>query len=78
MLVNFCKRSATGQVKRGFALRETAYCDYHTSKLKAKKMIEFAGWSMPAFYDGYGIIKEHMACREEAAFFDVSHMGQIK
>lgn len=50
----------------------------HTGKLKAKKMIDYAGWSMPAFYDGYGIIKEHLGCREDAAFFDVSHMGQIK
>ena len=41
-------------------------------------MIGFAGWSMPAFYDGHGIIKEHTACREQAAWFDVSHMAQIK
>lgn len=72
------RRSVPSQIKRSFSMRETAFHDYHVSKLKAKRMIEFAGWSMPAFYDGYGINKEHMGCRETAAFFDVSHMGQVK
>jgi aminomethyltransferase len=65
-------------LRRSFCLKKTSFNDYHTSKLKAAKMINYAGWSMPAFYDGYGINKEHMGCREDAAFFDVSHMGQIK
>ena len=57
---------------------KTVFYDYHVDTLKAKKMIDFAGWSMPAFYDGFGINKEHMAARQQAAWFDVSHMGQIK
>lgn len=78
MLTSSMRRSAPVHLKRCFSLKETALNDYHVSKLKAKKMIDFVGWSMPAFYEGHGIIKEHTGCRENAAFFDVSHMGQLK
>src|SRR5690348_18387580 len=37
-------------------------------------MVEFAGYSMPVQYQG--VIAEHLHCREKAALFDVSHMGQ--
>jgi aminomethyltransferase len=40
------------------------------------KLIDFAGWEMPVQYDG--IRAEHLAVRERAGVFDVSHMGQIK
>jgi aminomethyltransferase len=39
-------------------------------------MVEFAGYEMPVQYTG--IIAEHNACREGAALFDVSHMGQAE
>ncbi len=39
------------------------------------KMIEFFGWEMPVEYKG--IIDEHLAVRERAGLFDVSHMGEI-
>ncbi len=39
-------------------------------------MVEFAGYEMPLQYSG--IIAEHTACREGAALFDVSHMGQAE
>ncbi|MCP2520502.1 glycine cleavage system aminomethyltransferase GcvT [Candidatus Aminicenantes bacterium AC-708-M15] len=39
------------------------------------KMIEFAGYEMPVEYEG--IILEHLAVREKAGIFDVSHMGEI-
>jgi aminomethyltransferase len=39
------------------------------------KLIGFAGWEMPLQYDG--IRAEHLAVRERAGVFDVSHMGQI-
>jgi len=64
-------------IKKGFSNR-TALYDYHLSKLSAAKMIEFAGYDMPAFYKGWGIVKEHQQCRNHAALFDVSHMGQVK
>ena len=41
------------------------------------KMVPFAGYDMPVSYPS-GIIKEHRQCRESAALFDVSHMGQLR
>ncbi|MGF1477667.1 MAG: glycine cleavage system aminomethyltransferase GcvT [Geminicoccaceae bacterium] len=40
------------------------------------RLVPFAGWSMPVQYAA-GIVVEHTACRERAALFDVSHMGQL-
>lgn len=40
------------------------------------RMVPFAGWDMPVEYSG--ISAEHMAVREHAGLFDVSHMGQIE
>ena len=39
------------------------------------RMVPFAGYEMPLQY-GPGIMAEHRHCRERAALFDVSHMGQ--
>jgi len=39
------------------------------------KMVPFAGYHMPLHYDK-GIIHEHLHCRSQAGFFDISHMGQ--
>jgi aminomethyltransferase len=41
------------------------------------KMVPFAGYDMPVSYPA-GILKEHRHCRESAALFDVSHMGQLR
>ncbi len=41
------------------------------------EMVPFAGYAMPVRYP-MGIIAEHLHCREKAALFDVSHMGQFK
>ncbi|MCL1830632.1 MAG: glycine cleavage system aminomethyltransferase GcvT [Oscillospiraceae bacterium] len=38
-------------------------------------MVPFAGYIMPIQYSG--IIAEHMAVREKAGIFDVSHMGEV-
>jgi aminomethyltransferase len=40
------------------------------------KMVAFGGWDMPVEYSG--ISAEHLAVRERAGLFDVSHMGQIE
>ncbi|MCA0929398.1 glycine cleavage system aminomethyltransferase GcvT [Ruegeria profundi] len=40
------------------------------------KMVDFAGWEMPVQYP-MGIMGEHRQCRDKAAVFDVSHMGQV-
>jgi len=39
------------------------------------RMVPFAGYAMPVQY-APGIIAEHLHCRQHAALFDVSHMGQ--
>jgi aminomethyltransferase len=40
------------------------------------KMVEFGGWEMPIQYAG--TMEEHLAVREAAGIFDVSHMGEIE
>ena len=41
------------------------------------KMVPFAGYDMPVSYPE-GILAEHRHCRDSAALFDVSHMGQVR
>lgn len=41
------------------------------------RMVPFAGYSMPVQYPT-GLMAEHKQCRESAALFDVSHMGQLR
>jgi aminomethyltransferase len=43
---------------------------------RGARMVEFAGWDMPVYYSG--VIAEHLAVREKAGLFDVSHMGEIE
>src|SRR5271155_4265597 len=38
-------------------------------------MVEFAGYDMPVWYSS--ISDEHLAVRNEAGVFDVSHMGRV-
>ncbi|HEX8183919.1 MAG TPA: glycine cleavage system aminomethyltransferase GcvT, partial [Blastocatellia bacterium] len=40
------------------------------------RMVDFVGWEMPVQYSGP--IPEHMAVRQAAGLFDVSHMGEIE
>jgi aminomethyltransferase len=40
------------------------------------RMTEFAGWEMPLQFTG--IVEEHLAVRQTAGLFDISHMGQIE
>lgn len=54
-------------------LKKTCLYDKHV-ELNAK-MEEFAGFSMPIVYDS--IKNEHLAVRNAAGMFDVSHMGEI-
>ena len=39
------------------------------------KMVPFAGYEMPVYYSG--IVDEHLAVRNKAGIFDVSHMGEF-
>ncbi|MEE9453563.1 MAG: glycine cleavage system aminomethyltransferase GcvT [Paracoccaceae bacterium] len=54
--------------------RKTPLYDLHVER--GGKMVDFAGWMMPVNY-ALGVAGEHKQCREKAALFDVSHMGQV-
>jgi aminomethyltransferase len=41
------------------------------------KMVPFGGWEMPLSY-GAGTLDEHVACRNDAVVFDVSHLGTVR
>ena len=41
------------------------------------KMVPFGGWEMPLAYPS-GTVGEHLACRERAVAFDVSHLGTVR
>ena len=49
---------------------------YAMHRRAGAKMVEFAGWEMPVQYRG--VIDEHVAVRQRAGLFDVSHMGEIE
>ena len=55
-------------------LKRTPLYDLHVEL--GGKIVGFAGWEMPVQYPA-GIMAEHAQCREKAALFDVSHMGQV-
>ncbi len=55
-------------------LKRTPLYDLHVSL--GARMVDFVGWEMPVQYTGP--IPEHMAVREAAGLFDVSHMGEIE
>lgn len=51
----------------------TPLYDVHTEA--GAKLIDFGGWMMPVQYTS--IVDEHMAVRNRAGIFDVSHMGEV-
>jgi len=52
-------------------LKRTALFDWH--QMNGGKLIPFAGWEMPVWYSS--VVEEHLATRNYAGLFDVSHMG---
>ena len=56
-------------------LKRTSLHQYHVDS--GARMVPFGGWDMPVQYKS-GIITEHKQCREKAALFDCSHMGQFR
>ena len=54
-------------------MKTTVFTKYHIAA--GAKMAEFAGYNMPIEFTG--INDEHMAVRNGAGVFDVSHMGEI-
>jgi glycine hydroxymethyltransferase len=57
--------------KESDELKRTSLYENHV-KLGAK-IIPFAGWEMPVWYTS--VTEEHLATRQAAGLFDVSHMG---
>lgn len=53
--------------------RKTPLYDTHVKY--GGKMVSFAGYILPVQYEG--VIEEHMAVRQKAGLFDVSHMGEV-
>ena len=49
---------------------------YERQKALGARFTSFGGWELPVSYTD--IIKEHLAVRETAGLFDVSHMGEIQ
>jgi glycine hydroxymethyltransferase len=52
-------------------LRKTALNQTHREL--GARMVPFAGWDMPVWYSS--VVEEHLATRQAAGLFDVSHMG---
>ena len=53
---------------------KTPLYDIHVAE--GGKIVPFAGYLLPVQYKT-GVVAEHMAVREKAGLFDVSHMGEI-
>mgnify|MGYP001560716583 CR=1 FL=1 len=56
--------------------RKTYLYEEHLKLTKKQFMIPFAGWSMPVWYTRAS--EEHLAVRQAAGLFDVSHMGRFQ
>lgn len=54
---------------------KTAIFDQHVGL--GAQMVDFGGWNMPLQYRT-GIVQEHLATRNSASIFDVSHMGRLE
>lgn len=53
-------------------LKQTSLHAFHVEN--GARMVAFGGWDMPVQYNG--ILAEHLAVRNTAGLFDVSHMGE--
>src|ERR1700761_6466711 len=54
-------------------MKQTPFTSLHIAL--GAKMVDFAGYNMPVSYTG--INEEHLAVRNNAGVFDVSHMGEF-
>ncbi len=50
---------------------------YETHVELGAKIVPFGGWEMPLQY-ATGTVAEHLACRNDAVVFDVSHLGTVR
>ena len=56
-------------------LQNTPLLNLH--RKRGGRLSAFAGWQLPVFYDGGGVMNEHLQTRTAASMFDVSHMAQL-
>jgi len=49
---------------------------FDTHRQLGGRLIEFGGWEMPVQYSS--IVEEHLAVRNAAGIFDISHMGEVR
>jgi aminomethyltransferase len=62
----------------GISMSDLLHTPLHALHLRlGARMVPFAGYAMPVQYPA-GLMAEHKQCRDKAALFDVSHMGQLK
>jgi aminomethyltransferase len=61
-------------VQPSATIKRTPFYEYH--RALGAKMVEFAGFEMPVRYTGD--VREHLAVRERAGLFDISHMGEFR
>ncbi len=54
-------------------MKKTPLNDWH--RAHGASMVDFGGWDMPVSYGPIGA--EHVATRQSAGLFDISHMGQV-
>jgi len=48
---------------------------FETHQRLGARLVEFGGWEMPVQYTS--IVDEHLAVRQSAGLFDISHMGEV-
>lgn len=49
---------------------------FHEHQRLGARLVDFGGWEMPVQYTG--IVEEHLAVRQAAGLFDISHMGEVE
>ena len=54
--------------------QRTPFHEFH--RLAGAKLVDFAGFEMPVRYTGD--VREHMAVRQAAGLFDITHMGEFE
>ena len=64
-------------IKQEIERKEKRTCLYDKHLSLGAMMVSFGGFDMPLLYQYAGIAPEHMAVREHAGLFDVSHMGEV-
>lgn len=60
-------------MQRPSTIKRTPFNDFH--RALGGKMVDFAGFDMPVRYTGD--VREHLAVRNAAGLFDISHMGEF-